>query len=208
MLADTAAKPNDEIGANEAAAGIPTGFGYHLIYTGENYEKMVWWYKTLFGGDVAALEGAPGEEYSLDEALDSVVIVKRADLKKVDVPFPPGKPGILHMAWSYPSLAEILYVYREAKQNGIEVQSILNTGILIQFYYDDPDGNQVELQIDNYDTSAETQHVQRTNGMRIPIPKEWIYDGDKMVAMLEAGVPDADIFDHDRYHALVASGRY
>jgi catechol 2,3-dioxygenase-like lactoylglutathione lyase family enzyme len=208
MLAEAAAKPQDKTGAEAADAAIPTGFGYHLVYTNENYEKMVWWYKTLFGGDVATIEGLPGEEYSLDEALDSVVIVKRPDLKKFDVPFPPGKPGVLHMAWSYSSLAEILYVYRQAKQNGIEVQSILNTGILIQFYYDDPDGNQIELEIDNYDTSAETQHVQRNNGMRVPIPKEWIYDGDKMVAMLEAGVPDSDIFDHDRYHALAASGRF
>ena len=192
----------------DAEATVPTGFGYHLVYTGEQYEKMVWWYQTLFGGDVSAVEGPPGEEYSLDESLDAVVIVKRPDLQKNETPFPPGKPGILHMAWSYASLAELMYVYRHARDNGIRVQSVLNTGILIQFYYNDPDGNQIELQIDNYDTSEETQQVQRVKAIRLPIPPEQFYDADKMLAMLEAGVPDSDLFNHDRYHALVASGRF
>lgn len=191
----------------DAAATIPTGFGYHVIYTGENHERMVEWYRTLFGNDVQALEGLPGEAYSLDESTDAVVIVKRPELEKVDVPFPPGKPGILHMAWSYSSLAELMYVYRHARDQGIRPQSVLNTGILIQFYYDDPDGNQIELQIDNYDTSAETQHVQRIKAVRLPIPKENIYDPEQMLALLEAGVPDQDIFDHDRFHALVAARR-
>lgn len=191
-----------------AADTVPTGFGYHVLYSGENHAAMVRWYQALFGGEARALEGPPGEEDSLDDTHDTVVIVKRTDLAQVEAPFPPGKPGILHMAWSYPSLAELMYVYRHARDQGIRVHTVLNTGILIQFYYEDPDGNQIELQVDNYDTSEETQHIQRTKGTRVPIPKEHFYDADKMLAMLEAGIPDQDLFDHDRYHALAASGRF
>lgn len=77
-------------------------------------------------------------------------------------------------------------------------QTVLNTGTLIQFYTD-PEGKQIELQVDNYDTSEETQHIQRTQGTRIPIPKEHLYDAETMPAMVAAGVPDRDLFDHGRY---------
>lgn len=186
-------------------AVVPVGFGPHVIYCGAKYDEMVRWYQAFFQGQVRPVSDTLPAELASDDTIDSIVLIKRPDL-----PILEGRQnGIFHIAWSYPSLAELMYVYRNAKANGILPIDVLNTGILLQIYYKDPEGNGVEIEVDDYDTSQETYAVHRSASfVRSGDPKHWHVDPEKVIAMMEAGVPDEDILHHVKYARMIASGRF
>ncbi len=186
----------------------PDGFGYHVIYSSpEKYEEMVKFYQVFLGGRALAVPDGLTPQQVCDPHNDFVLIVKRDGLPKSEQPL---KPGVLHIAWFYNSLAELFYVYRHARDNGIKTVELLNSEVLMQFYYPDPEGNFLEIGVDGHDTSEQTQAVMRgTDGVRTPTGIDhWRYDAEKVLKMLEAGVSDYDIFHHETYHKLAASGRF
>lgn len=185
----------------------PVGFGYHIIYCRpETYDDMVRFYQVFLGGSAMPVGDDLPSSLIMDDEQDLVVIAKRPDLPH----FTQRRTGFLHVAWSYNSLAELIYVYRNAVRNGIKPLELLNSPILMQFYFRDPEGNFIEISIDGHDTPDQTQtHMRAADGIRVPGRiDDWKYDAEKVLAMLEAGVSDYDILDSARYHALAASGEY
>ena len=59
------------------------------------------------------------------------------------------------MAFTYASLADLVATYQRLDGLGIRPVTCINHGPTPSMYYADPDGNQVELQVDNYDTVEE-----------------------------------------------------
>lgn len=188
-------------------ADRPAGYGYHIVYARpETYDDMIRFYEVFLGGRAVPVEGELLPDQIADEGQDLVLIAKRPDLPKAQQ----RSTGFLHIAWCYNSLAELMYVYRNAVQNGYESVELLNSPVLLQFYFRDPEGNFVEIAIDGHDTADQTQtYMRASNSIRMPNGIDhWKYDPEKVVKMLEAGVPDYDILHHDTYHALAASGRF
>ena len=70
-------------------------------------------------------------------------------------PQPVGTAGVHHMAFTYASLADLVATYQRLDGLGIRPVTCINHGPTTSMYYADPDGNQVELQVDNYDTVEE-----------------------------------------------------
>lgn len=63
-------------------------------------------------------------------------------------------------------------------------------------YYRDPDGNRVELQIDNFSTAEEGQAWMRSPAFdQNPIGLE--YDPDELVRKFQSGVPVAELVARD-----------
>ena len=60
-----------------------------------------------------------------------------------------------HVAFTYDSLETLLANYERLKKMGVEPIWPVNHGPTTSLYYSDPDGNQLEFQIDNYDTVEE-----------------------------------------------------
>ncbi|KAH6950824.1 Glyoxalase/Bleomycin resistance protein/Dihydroxybiphenyl dioxygenase [Fusarium avenaceum] len=63
--------------------------------------------------------------------------------------------GLEHIAFSYSSLTELAMSYLQRKENGIEPFWCINHGPTTSLYYHDPDGNILELQVENFDTLKE-----------------------------------------------------
>lgn len=72
---------------------------------------------------------------------------------------PPGAPlaprtpvtvGMHHSAYTFPSLSDLLQHYQGLKKAGITPLTPIQHGVTTSLYYRDPDGNLVELQIDNF----------------------------------------------------------
>jgi hypothetical protein len=190
------------------ASDRPRSFGYQLIYTTPDvHESVVRWYQTLFCGDVRSVsDGVPADDLLVGDQ-ETLYIVARPEM----VP-PPVKMarGVMHMAWFYNSLAELVYVCRHARGAGIVPYEVMTSPVLMQIYFRDPAGNVVELGVDTHDTSREAQDAMLgAAGLRIPGKiDDWYYDLDKLIAMVEAGVPDHEIFDAQRFQELAASGRF
>jgi catechol 2,3-dioxygenase-like lactoylglutathione lyase family enzyme len=189
-------------------ADRPHSFGYQLVYTTpENHDAVVKWYETLFCGTAAAAPDDPSTSALLDPSHELLRFVPRSDLTP-----PPVKMarGVLHMAWFYNSLAELVYVCRYARDKGIVPYEVMTSPVLMQIYFRDPAGNIVELGVDAHDTSRAAQDAMLgAADLRIPGKiDDWYYSLDKLIAMLEAGVPDHEIFNTQRFQELAASGRF
>ncbi|KAI1034940.1 hypothetical protein LB505_012040 [Fusarium chuoi] len=63
--------------------------------------------------------------------------------------------GLEHIAFSYSSLNDLAISYLQRKGNGIEPFWCIKHGPTTSFYYHDPDGNTLELQVENFDTLVE-----------------------------------------------------
>lgn len=58
--------------------------------------------------------------------------------------------GMHHLAFEYPDVSGLLSTYERLKAQGIVPHACLDHGLTTSLYYVDPDGNSVELQVDNF----------------------------------------------------------
>jgi catechol-2,3-dioxygenase len=56
--------------------------------------------------------------------------------------------GVNHVAYTYANLGDLLDTYVRLKQDGIKPYWPIHHGVTLSFYYQDPDGNRMEFQVD------------------------------------------------------------
>ena len=109
---------------------------------------------------------------------------------------PAEPPGLHHVAFTFSSMGELLDNYVRLKGAGVAPFRCINHGPTTSMYYRDPDGNRVELQIDNFPTAQEGRDWLSTPAFASnPIGVE--YDPDQLVARFRAGVPVAELVVRD-----------
>lgn len=100
--------------------------------------------------------------------------------------------GLHHMAFTFAGIGELLDTYSRLKDIGIRPYWCINHGPTTSMYYRDPDNNQVELLIDNFDTAAEGKAYMRSPAFaRNPIGIA--FDPDAMVARFRSGASIKEI---------------
>lgn len=100
--------------------------------------------------------------------------------------------GLEHVAFTYASLGDLLGTYKRLKDDGIKPYWTINHGPTTSLYYEDPDGNHIELQIDNFATNEELDAWFHSEAFAAnPIGVE--FDADELVARFEAGEPVGDL---------------
>lgn len=67
----------------------------------------------------------------------------------------PMAAGMHHVAYTFDGLDDLLDRYATLRERGIEPQVPIQHGVTTSLYYRDPDGNFVELQVDNFATPDE-----------------------------------------------------
>ena len=183
----------------------PRRIGHVSILTDENYEAMISFYCTMFNGGV--VNEVPGVMAfpSFDREHHRFAIIKRPGLAKKSG----ATVGLAHVAFSYSSLAEVLFVYKRMKELGVRPTYCVNHGTTTSMYYRDPDGNEIEIFVDNFDTLEEVVHYKKTvqflPGFE-PMSKSE-FDPDKMLALFESGVSDTVLRDRREVLKMVADGR-
>jgi len=127
----------------------------HVVYRTRRFEAMLDWYCTVFGAKVQHRNPAMAfltfdEEHHRFALLDlSVVDPEGSD------PDAPNWTGVDHLAWSLGSLDGLLENYATLKAAGIEPYWCVHHGLTISMYYADPDGNQMEFQVDAFDNAED-----------------------------------------------------
>lgn len=124
----------------------------HYVIRTNRYEESVAWHKAFFDADVVF-----ANEFitflSYDHEHHRVAIAKLPGLKDHD----PQASGIDHMAFSYQSLVDLMFTYKRLKSINIHPKYCLNHGPTTSIYYEDPNGAQLELQVDNFPTLTESR---------------------------------------------------
>ena len=101
---------------------------------------------------------------------------------------PRGAPGLDHVAYTLPTLGDLLCTYKRLKAEGIEPVWPINHGLTTSMYYADPDGCRVEFQVENLATKDELNAYMRSDAFaENPIGVE--FDPDKLLARYENGDP-------------------
>ncbi|KAH7091353.1 Glyoxalase/Bleomycin resistance protein/Dihydroxybiphenyl dioxygenase [Paraphoma chrysanthemicola] len=94
--------------------------------------------------------------------------------------------GLEHIAFSFDSLSDLLLAYSQRKQKGILPIWSLNHGPTTSIYYRDPDGNQIETQVDNFENADDaTAFMSSKEFEENPIGTD--FDPEDLIARLSKG---------------------
>jgi catechol-2,3-dioxygenase len=109
-------------------------------------------------------------------------------------PYGPRTPGVTvgfyHAAFAYANLGELLQGYETLRQQGIKPYRCINHGPTLSFYYRDPDGNEIEMQVDTFPDSAATNAFMRSEAFaRNPIGV--LVVPEELIARRAAGEADS-----------------
>jgi catechol-2,3-dioxygenase len=172
----------------------------HVVFQTNRIKELREWYCTVLGGRVI-YENPHLSFVSYDEEHHRVAFVDFAPLSARDsqtelMVKSSEQPGLHHVAFTFASLGEFLDNYVRLRDRDIRPFFCVNHGPTTSMYYRDPDGNRVELQIDNFASAEEGQAWMHSEAFdRNPIGVE--YDPDELVKKFQAGVPIAELVKRD-----------
>ena len=157
----------------------PTKF-VHVVYRTRRFEAMIAWYQAVF--DAKVQHQNPALAFlTYDDEHHRFAFVNLAILApQVTDSDRQGAIGVDHVAYTYPSLAALFENYTHLKAQGIRPYWCIHHGITVSMYYADPDGNQMEFQVDSYTSNdAANAFMQGEHFAVNPIgveydPEEWL----------------------------------
>lgn len=178
----------------------PIRFAHAVLQTNQ-LSRMLAWYRTVLEADIQfANEWIAFITY--DEEHHRLAFVARpGTIDKV-----PNAAGLAHLAYAYADLDELVATYERLKAAGIVPVRTINHGPTTSMYYADPDGNQVELQVDNFAT-AEECHAWFFRPEFAENPIGILFDPDDLAAQFHAGVPITQLKQYGFLHRAPASTR-
>jgi catechol-2,3-dioxygenase len=153
----------------------PTKFA-HVLYRTRRFEQMLSWYATMFDAKVQYQNPAlafltyDGEHHRFAFAKFSLL---QPDGTETDRQ---GMIGVDHVAYTYASLNDLLEKYAQLKEKGIRPYWCIHHGITVSMYYADPDGNQMEFQVDSFRSNEDANAFMSSQFSTNPIGVE--YDPD------------------------------
>jgi catechol-2,3-dioxygenase len=152
----------------------------HVVYRTRRFEEMLDWYRLVFDAQVQYQNPALAFLTYDDEhhrfALANLDVL-RPDDAALDKK---GLVGVDHVAYTYASLEDLLENYRQLKSKGIEPYWCVHHGVTVSMYYADPDGNQMEFQVDVFGSKAEANAFMcgprfEANSIGVEYdPEEWL----------------------------------
>jgi catechol-2,3-dioxygenase len=105
--------------------------------------------------------------------------------------------GLEHIAFTFPTLRDLLESYKQRKEYGINPIWGVNHGPTVSIYYMDPDGNILETQVDCFATSEEaTEWMKGEEFSENPLGVE--FHPDDLVERLENGEDEREIMKRPR----------
>jgi catechol-2,3-dioxygenase len=164
----------------------------HIVFRTAQKDAMVEWYRTVFEAE-SALENGLLTFLTFDDEHHRIAIVSMPGL---EVP-PPNHVGMEHCAFTYASLADLVATFKRLRAVGILPYWCINHGPNLSFYYRDPDRNQVELQIDVFDSREAIDAWYATSDFATN-PLGVKFDPDELIRRFEAGEEIASITKRPR----------
>lgn len=178
----------------------PQKFAHVVLKTG-NFDAVIAWYAAVLNARVAFRSDfiaflTYDDEHHRVAFVDFGPLAPRDDGSGQLMVRPTDRPGFHHVAFTFGSMGDLLDNYVQLKDRGIRPFYCVNHGPTTSMYYADPDGNRVELQIDNFATAEEGQAWMLSPAFaKNPIGVE--YDPDELVVKFRSGVPVAELVVRD-----------
>ena len=174
----------------------------HIVLQTNKPRELREWYCEVLGAEVVHENDfisfiSYDDEHHRVAFLNPGALAPREPGERDSGDFRAGKEaGLHHMAFTFKSLDELLDTYTRLNQAGIRPYWCINHGPTTSMYYTDPDGNRIELQIDNFASAEEGQAWMHSPAFdRNPIGVE--FDPEELARKFRAGVPVAELVVRD-----------
>ena len=157
---------------------------HHVTIKTSCLDEMIAWYKVVVGVTVT-FQDANNAWTTNDAANHRIAFLSvpglSQDANKT------AHNGMHHSAFEYASHADLFTSYRRMKAEGITPAFSLDHGLTISLYYEDPEGNFVELQSDNFGDWTRSTEFMRTSPFFQANPIGVFFDADRVSQALLQG---------------------
>lgn len=162
----------------------------HVAYRTRRFDAMVDWYAAVFGARVQARN--PALAFLTYDDEHHRFAFANLDVLAPGVPEPErrGLVGVEHLAYTYARLDDLFDQYEQLAAQGIRPYWCIHHGMTVSLYYADPDGNQLEFQVECFPT-AEAANAYMTGEAFALNPIGVEFDPEDWLAQLRAGTPAA-----------------
>jgi catechol-2,3-dioxygenase len=159
----------------------------HAVFKTTRFETMKDWWCTVLGarvvfGNVFIAFLTYDDEHHRIALVNDTGLETRAERTA----------GLEHIAYTYATLGDLLATYERLKAAGITPYWCINHGPTTSMYYRDPDGNQVELQVDNFPTVEELDAFFRS-GSFAANPIGVNFDPERLLERFRHGDPVSEL---------------
>jgi catechol-2,3-dioxygenase len=172
---------------------------HHVNLKTTRLQEMIDFYRELVGAEVIH-QDAVGAWLSNDGANHRIALLAFPNFS--DDPEKDAHTGMHHSAFEYASFEELNASYLRLKEAGITPPLCLDHGMTLSYYYADPDGNNVELQVDCFGDWRKSKEWMRTSDEFKANPIGVFVEPDRIAADHAAGMSFAEI------HAKAMAGGY
>ncbi|HEY3440454.1 MAG TPA: VOC family protein [Paludibaculum sp.] len=163
----------------------------HVVYRTRRFAEMLRWYELVF--DTTVQYQNPGLAFLTFDGEHHRFAFANLEL------FQPGGTeadrqgaiGVDHVGYTYGSLHDLFENYAQLKEQGIVPYWCIHHGMTVSMYYTDPDGNQMEFQVDSFDSGEAASEFMNTYFQINPLGVE--YDPEVWLALLRAGTDEAEL---------------
>jgi catechol 2,3-dioxygenase len=170
---------------------------HHVNLKTTRLQEMIDWYSTVVGSQVL-FQNPMGAWMSNDEANHRIALTAFPGF--TDDPEKDTRTGLHHTAFEYGSFEQLNASYLRLKAAGIVPDFCLDHGMTFSYYYRDPDGNHIELQVDNFGDWSKSSEWMRSSSEFRNDPLGKFVDPDRVADAFAAGEP------FDRIHARAMAG--
>lgn len=171
----------------------------HVVYRTRRFEQMIHWYQTVFQAKVQYQNPALAfltydDEHHRFAFANLAVLDPKGAGNTVRGPI-----GVDHVAYTYATLRDLFDNYVYLRDLGIRPYWCVHHGITVSMYYGDPDGNQMEFQVDCFASNeAANAYMMGPHFSVNPIgveydPEDWLRQVKNGVSMNEFLARAADL---------------
>lgn len=163
---------------------------HHVNLKTTRLQEMIDWYSTLLGTQVTH-QYELGAWISNDAANHRIALLAFPGF--VEDAERETRTGLHHTAFEYDSFEDLNASYLRLKAAGIVPEFCLDHGMTFSYYYRDPDGNRVELQVDNFGDWSKSAAWMRDSPQFHEDPLGKLVDPDRVADAAAGGTSFQDI---------------
>ena len=157
---------------------------HHVTFRTRRLDEMLSWYGTVLGARIL-FRNEVAAWTSNDEANHRIAFLAvpgiEEDADKVR------HNGLHHTAFEYKSFDDLMSSYERLRGEGVAPAFCLDHGMTVSFYYEDPEGNYVELQCDCFGDWARSSEWMNTSADFKRDPVGTFFDAARVLAAFRAG---------------------